>query len=76
MPALDPYSRNVLDLFVACQPLWNRGGMSERRLSISRADLEVEARHRGVYLGEFFLDKFAVCESVLVQLDLDRLKTE
>jgi hypothetical protein len=73
VPELDAACQKALELFRACQSQWMRGGMSERRLGIPRQAVAIEAAARQIVLSEFLLDKFAVCESVIVAQDLEKL---
>jgi hypothetical protein len=74
LPQLDPYRTEVLHFFLVCARAhaWVRSDFSGVRRYIDPARLRLEAEFRGVELSEFFLDKFAICESVIAEQDAVR----
>lgn len=76
MPELDSRSARVLEFFLSVQNLWERSDYSGQKRRIPRDELEVEARIRGFEMSEFDLEKFAVCERVLIDIDSERLAEE
>lgn len=76
LPAIDVNSYPAYELFTACQTRMEYGAMDGRVLGIPRHELKVEAEARGITLSEYVLDDIRVCETVLVEQSIERIKTE